>query len=132
MADHRREKQYAQKLVRLSLAEDGTVSTERVGAVLQGVKAQNPRGLREILRQYQRMIAAELRKSQGILEHAGAISDATRQALEASLTQERGLPVTLTPKENPALIAGVRVRIGDDVYDDSVLGKLERFEKSVN
>ena len=32
--------------------------------------------------------------------------------------------VSTETKENPALIAGIRVRIGDDVYESSVAGQL--------
>ena len=37
---------------------------------------------------------------------------------------------TETPLRGP--IAGVRVRFGDDVYDASVAGRLQRLAESVN
>jgi F-type H+-transporting ATPase subunit delta len=41
-------------------------------------------------------------------------------------------PVSAVTKQDTSLIAGVRVRVGDDVYDASVAGRLQRLAESVN
>ena len=40
-----------------------------------------------------------------------------------------GRELLVTEKENPALIAGLRVRLGDDVFDSSVSGRLATLRR---
>jgi F-type H+-transporting ATPase subunit delta len=39
--------------------------------------------------------------------------------------------VTATAKDNPALLAGLRIRVGNDVYENSVAGQLGALAASV-
>jgi F-type H+-transporting ATPase subunit delta len=41
-------------------------------------------------------------------------------------------PVSAVIQQETALIAGVRVRVGDDVYDASVAGRLQRLAENVS
>jgi F-type H+-transporting ATPase subunit delta len=40
------------------------------------------------------------------------------------MTKKYGRVVTATAKPNPALLAGLRVHVSDDVYESSVSGQL--------
>jgi F-type H+-transporting ATPase subunit delta len=43
-----------------------------------------------------------------------------------------GEGVSLTFDRNPALIGGLRVKVGSDVYDGSIRTRLEKLEQSFN
>jgi F-type H+-transporting ATPase subunit delta len=45
------------------------------------------------------------------------------------LVQEYGQGLNTTFAENPELIAGMRIRVGSDVYDGSVRSRLEALEQ---
>jgi F-type H+-transporting ATPase subunit delta len=47
------------------------------------------------------------------------------------MTKKYGRPVTATAKPNPALLAGLRVHIGDDIYESSVAGQLATLSAAV-
>jgi F-type H+-transporting ATPase subunit delta len=59
------------------------------------------------------------------------LSDEALKAIEATYSKMYGRPVTAVTKQDTSLIAGVRVRVGDDVYDASVAGRLQRLAENV-
>ena len=115
--------QLARRLFRLSLA-DGAVSPERAAGVLAWVEKHRPAGAVAVLRAYRRLVAAELARGQAAVEHAGPVSNESLQAIGAALTRKYGRPVVPGARPNPALLAGLRVRVGDDVYEASAAGQL--------
>jgi F-type H+-transporting ATPase subunit delta len=84
-----------------------------------------------VLRAYQRLVAVEVAKGEAVVEHAGAVDDAMLAAIAASMTRKYGRPVTATAKPNPALLAGLRVHVGDDIYESSIAGQLAALASSV-
>jgi F-type H+-transporting ATPase subunit delta len=115
--------QLARQLFGLSVV-DGSVSAERVSGVLEYVETNYPSTAVAVLKAYQRLIAAEIAKGVALVEHAGEIKEGTLSAVAASMTRKYGRPVTATAKPSPALLAGLRVHVGDDIYESSVAGQL--------
>lgn len=130
MAANKQAHQLARQLFKLSLV-DGRISAERVSGVLDYIEQKRPAQPLAILKAYQRLVATELAKSQAIVEHAGSVSDATLQSIAAALGKRYGRPITASAKANPALLAGLRVRVGDDVYESSVASQLGALAASV-
>ena len=114
---------YARQLLQISLV-DGRVSSEQVAGILAYLEQNPPTRLSTILVAYHKLIALELAKSEARVEHAGHVAPEALAAIAVSLGQRYGRPVTAVAKSNPSLIAGLRVRIGDDVYESSVAGQL--------
>ncbi|MDR2676112.1 MAG: F0F1 ATP synthase subunit delta [Opitutaceae bacterium] len=118
-------RQLARQLYTLSLAADGRVSAERVAGVLACLeKNPPPRRHLAVLKAYRALVAAGLARGEARIEHAGPVSDATLQAIAAAMSARYGRPIAPAAKPAPALLAGLRVRVGDDLYDTSVAGKL--------
>lgn len=63
-----------------------------------------------------------------IVESAFELSPAEIALLEAGLEKKYGNKVSVTATVNEALIAGVVIRVGDQVIDDSALGKLKQLK----
>jgi F-type H+-transporting ATPase subunit delta len=122
--------QLARQLFRMSVV-DGVVSAERVGGVLQYVEKNTTSNPVMVLKAYQRLVAAEVAKGVAVVEHAGAINDAMLAAIAAAMTKKYGRTVTATAKPNPALLAGIRVHVGDDIYESSVAGQLAALASAV-
>jgi F-type H+-transporting ATPase subunit delta len=114
---------YVKQLVQLSLV-DGQISAERVAGVLAYLEKNPPARPQAVLLAYHKLVAAELAKGEARVEHAGPVAPEALSAIAAALSRRYGRPVAATAKPNPALLAGLRVRIADDVYESSVAGQL--------
>jgi F-type H+-transporting ATPase subunit delta len=123
MAADKQTKLLAKQLFKLSVV-NGVVSPEQVTGVLGWVEKTSPRRPLALLRLYQHLIATELAKSHARVEHAGPVASATLDAIAAALTKKYQRPVTATATPNPKLLAGLRIRVGSDVYESSVAGQL--------
>jgi F-type H+-transporting ATPase subunit delta len=130
MAAKKQTQQLARQLFRLSF-ENGRLTAERVAGVLGYVEKTRPPQIVAVLKAYQRLVAAELARGQAIVEHAGAVSPDLLQSIAAALSKKYGRPVTASAKPNPALLAGLRVRVGDDIYENSVSSQLGALAAAV-
>ncbi len=123
MRGNKQSQQLARQLFRLSMAER-QLSPERVTGVLQYLDKHPPARPLPVLQAYHRLISLEVARSRAVVEHAGPIADSLLQSIESAMSKRYGRPVTTVTKPNPDLLAGVRVRVGDDVYESSVAGQL--------
>ncbi len=123
-------KSFARSLVQLSL-EDGQVSADRVHAVLNSLKAKPRRGLETLLKLYLYYLKREIRHSQAIVEYSGTLAPDTLARIEKNLSVSYGRKITAVARENPSLVAGLRISVADDVLDASVAGRLENLSRSV-
>jgi len=130
MRASKQSKEFARQLFRLSLA-DGQVSAERVSAVLAHLNRQPPRQPLAVLRQYQRLVTAQLATNTALVEHGGAIDAALLRSIETAFVQKYQRPITASARPNPALIAGLRIRVGDDVYESSIASQLAALSAPV-
>ena len=130
-AAQKQAQQLARQLLKLSLV-NGEVSSERVAGVLQYIETHRPAHPAQVLAAYRRLIAVEVAKSEAVVEHAGPINPATLSTIAAQLSTKYGRKITATAKRNDTLLAGVRVRVGDDVYESSVAGQLETLAAAVS
>jgi F-type H+-transporting ATPase subunit delta len=123
MAANKQTKLLAKQLFKLSFL-NGRLSAEQVAGVLGYIEKSAPRHPLTLLKLYHRAIATEYAKSRAIVEHAGPISAATLGLIETAMTKKYARPVTASARPNPALLAGLRVRVGSDLYESTVAGQL--------
>ena len=114
---------FASQLFRISL-DGGQVSAERVSGVLAHLAQHPPRQPLAVLRRYHRLVAGQLARNRALVEHGGPLDNSVLRAIEAAFTRKYQRPVAAIARPNPDLIAGLRVRVGDDVYEASVAGQL--------
>jgi F-type H+-transporting ATPase subunit delta len=123
MAAPRKAVSLARQLFKLSL-EHGRLSADRVAAVLAYVEKAKPAHSLAVLQAYQRLVAREVARTQVVIEHAGPVNPALLDQISASLSKRYDRQITWVSKPNSTLLAGLRARIGDDVYETSVAGQL--------
>lgn len=122
--------QLSRQFFKLSLV-DGSLSAERVAGVLAYLEKHRPTGTLAILKAYHRLVAAEIARGQAVVEHAGAVNDAMLASIAAAMAKKYSRKVTAVAKSNPTLLAGLRVRVGDDTYESSVAGQLAALAAAV-
>src|SRR5687768_7194711 len=122
--------QLARQLFKLSIV-NGNLSAEQVGGVLEYIERHRPANTLAVLKYYQRLVTAEVARGQAVVEHAGSIGDTLLASIAQSMTQKYRRNVTSVARRNDALLAGLRVRVGDDVYESSVSGQLATLAAAV-
>lgn len=123
-------KKLANKLFLLSL-ENECISQERVEAVLTALREYSPRNHKFLLEKYCLKIAAQLKKERASVQYAGSVQQDLLNSVQSKLEKYYKRSLMLHAQENPYLIAGFLIRIADDVWDISVLGRLRTFSDSM-
>ena len=122
--------QFGRNLYSLSLV-DGSLSGERIAAVLAYMEKHRPAHTLPILKIYQRLVAAEVARGRAVVEHAGPITEAVLQDIARSMTKKYGRNVEAVPRRNDRLLAGLRVRVADDLYEYSIASQLAALTTAV-
>ncbi len=120
----------AKKLVELS-KDNGVVTEAKVGEVLAALKQVQHRHHLTVLKTFLGYLRREIALQTAVVSTPGALSDDALKAIETTYSNMYGRPVSAVTQQDTSLIAGVRVRVGDDVYDASVAGHLQRLAENV-
>jgi len=123
-------RQLSRKLVRGSYV-DGTLDRERINSLVQSIVAQKPRSYIQLLENYQRLLRLEIEKRKTTIESATELDPEAGRKIIAGLEHKYGAGLTADFVVNSALLGGVRVRVGSDVWDASVRNRLERLQQQL-
>jgi F-type H+-transporting ATPase subunit delta len=121
----------AKKLVELS-KDNGVVTESKVSEVLAGLQQVQHRNHLTVLKTFLNYLRRELALQTAVVSTPASLSGDALKAIEVQFSKLYNRPVNAVTQEDTSLIAGVRVRVGDDVYDASVAGRLQRLAESVN
>jgi F-type H+-transporting ATPase subunit delta len=113
-----------------SCVVNGLLDEGRVRQAVKLVIEGKPRGYLAILAHFQRLVRLELARRTAKVESATALSPELQAAVSAGLARLYGRGLDLSFAQSPALIGGLRIKVGSDVYDDSVQARLEALQQS--
>jgi F-type H+-transporting ATPase subunit delta len=77
------------------------------------------------------LIRLELDKRHAVIESATELSPDTSEHVLRDLKTKYGEGLTTDFRVNPDLIGGLRIRVGSDVWDGSVQGRLDRLDQEL-
>ena len=109
---------------------EGQLAEERVRQAVSLVIEKKPRGYFGILQELQRLVKLDVSSRSARVESAVVLTEAQQQNIRESLGRLKGGGVTVEFAENADLIGGMRVKIGDDVFDGSVKTRLATLSES--
>jgi len=109
---------------------EGQLAEERVRQAVTLVIEKKPRGYFGILQELQRLVKLDVSSRSARVESAVVLTEAQQQNIRESLGRLKGGEVTVEFAENADLIGGMRVKIGDDVFDGSVKTRLATLSES--
>lgn len=119
----------AKELFRLCLA-NGLLDESRARQVVQYLLQAKPRGYLAVLSHFQRLIKLDMERRTARVESATVLPPELQASVQASLAQVYGPGLNLSFAQNPALIGGMRIKVGSDVYDGSVQARLAALQDS--
>lgn len=126
----RRAKRGARELYRACVVQD-QLDPARARQVASQLAVSKRRGSLALLSEFQRLVRLDHDRRTAFVESAAPLADSLRADIVARLHRMYGPALDATFGENPALIGGVRIKIGSDVYDGSVRARLAALEASL-
>ena len=129
MRIHKKAKRDARQLFRYCLV-NGLLDENRVRDVVQHVVAAGHRDCPAILSHFRRLVKLDLARHTATVESAAPLPTDLQAAIEAGLGRRYGPGLSTAFAHRPALIGGMRIQVGSDVYDGSVRAGLAALERS--
>jgi F-type H+-transporting ATPase subunit delta len=120
----------AKQLFRLCLVA-GSLDGDRVRQAVEKVLEANRRGTFTLLSYFQRLVRLERTRHTVEVASAIALPAALQASVLANLERLYGPGLHTSFVLNPALIGGMRIQAGSDVYDGSVRSGLAAVERSL-
>ena len=122
-------KREAKRLYQLCLA-DGSLNENRATQVVRQVIGSKRRGSMALLMHFQRFVRLDLEAHSANVETAAPLPPDLQADVQARLKDLYGPAIQTEFSLKPALIGGMRIKVGSDVYDRSVQSQLASLEKS--
>ena len=123
-------RQLSRTLVRDSHV-DGALDRDRINSIVRTIIEKKPRNYIQLLKNYQRLLRLEVEKRRAMIESAAELDPEAGRQIVVGLEQKYGPGLATEYVINPALLGGVRVRVGNDVWDSSVRNRLERLQQEL-
>lgn len=126
-----KDKKLANRIVQLTLDAGDNAVAEVIPALERALAGRGMTQRRHFIRYFLQMLRRELRKETLRVEYAGSITEELIETLKARFGKEAVRPLRVEQVENPGLLGGLRIQLGDNVYDASIQGRLTKLQHSV-
>jgi len=117
----------AKHLYRLCLV-DGSLDEDRVRQVVRRVLESKQRGSFAFLSHFRRLVKLDCARHTETVESATPLPADLQTSVSSDLERVYGPKLSMSFADNPALIGGMRIKVGSDVYDSSVKARLAALE----
>src|SRR6516165_6020881 len=98
---------------------NGVLDENRVRQAVRRVLEVKPRGYLGLLAHFERLVKLDLARRTAKVEGAVPLPEDLRARVEAGLVRIYGPGLQISFGQNPALLGGLRIQVGSDVYDGS-------------
>jgi len=119
----------ARQLFRSCLVSGG-LDENRVRQAVTLLVAKKPRGYVEILSRLHRLVKLDLEQRAARVESAVPLAADLQAQVAGQLKNLYGDRLNLVFAQNAALIGGLRIQVGSDLFDGSVKARLAQLEQS--
>ena len=95
------------------------------------VLARKPRGFLATLSHFQRLVKLDLDRRSATVVNAVQTTPEQMKAIQENLARRYGPGLNLSFWVDPALIGGLRIKVGSDIFDGSVAGRLAALDSAI-
>ena len=127
----RQSRQSAKKYFRACRNSDGSVDERSIREIVHLLVHQKPRNYLAVLAYLHRLVELALEESTVRVESAVPLAD-RGAGVFSSLEQHYGPAARTSYEENPALLGGLRIRRGNNIWDGSLSGRLDRLQQALS
>jgi F-type H+-transporting ATPase subunit delta len=119
----------ATQLFRLCMV-NGLLDEDRARQIVQQIVATKPRGYLGMLSHFRWLVKLDGARHTAKVESATILPGDLQASVTTGLARVYGTGLGVFFADNPALIGGMRIQVGSDVYDGSVQSRLAILEQS--
>jgi F-type H+-transporting ATPase subunit delta len=127
MKANKKARRLARTLYRLCVVR-GALDANRARRVSRRLASSAGRGSLPILAEFRRLVHLDHDRHAAVVESATPLAAPVRADILADLSRLYGPGLHTSFSENPTLVGGVRIKVGSDVYDGSLQGRLAALE----
>jgi F-type H+-transporting ATPase subunit delta len=109
---------------------NGLLDENRVRQAVTLVLAQKPRRYLEILSRLFRLVKLDLERRTARVESPAILPGDLQTDVAGRIKKIYGDSVDISFGQDPALIGGLRIKVGSDVYDGSIQARLNALAES--
>jgi len=109
---------------------NGLLDANRVRQAVSLLLAQKPRRYLEILSRLGRLVKLDVEQHTARVESAVPLPADLQMDLAARIKTIYGVGVEISFGQNPALLGGLRIKVGSDLYDGSIQARLDALAES--
>lgn len=120
----------SREMLRASFTDD-RLDPGKVSSLVDSLIARRPRHYIDVLKNYRRLLRLEIEKRRAKVESASLLTPETSWQITNRLKQKYGDDLQAEFTVDPALLGGVRIRVGSDVWDGSIRNRLERLQRQL-
>lgn len=108
----------------------GRLDEAKLSTAVRRIVEAKPRDYRGILQSLKRLTRLDVERREVVIESATELDSASRDRVAAGLATKYGNDLSFSYKVTPELLGGLKVRVGNDVWDGSVQGRLDRLAQA--
>jgi F-type H+-transporting ATPase subunit delta len=109
----------------------GKLDEEKISKMVQTVLETRPRRYVDVLKDYQRLLQLETDKRHAVIESAIPLNRSLGDQIVANLRARYGEDLTTEFRTNPELLGGLKIKIGNDVWDGSIKSRLNQLQEQL-
>lgn len=113
-----------------SCRTNSVLDETKVRQAIAQVSRIKPRGHVALLSHFERLVKLDIERRTARVESAAPLSNAQQAEVQTNLARRYGPGLTISYSQNPALLGGLRIKVGSDVYDGSVQARLRTLQES--
>jgi F-type H+-transporting ATPase subunit delta len=113
-----------------SCQQNNLLDENRVRQTVALLSEKKPRGYVEILSRLHRLVKLDLERRAARVESALPLPADLQNDVANNIKKIYGDGVNIVFGQNPALLGGLRIQVGSDLYDGSVKTRLNKLEES--
>ena len=110
--------------------EGDVLNEDKLRKAFKLIARVKPRNWQAMLHQLKKLTRLQLEKRQVRVESAAGLTDQEMDRVKADLAKRYGAGLEFEFWINPDLLGGMRIRVGNDVWDGSVKNRLDRLANS--
>jgi F-type H+-transporting ATPase subunit delta len=109
---------------------NGLLDENRVRQTVSLLSEKRPRGYVKTLSRLHRLVKLDLEQHAARVESATPLPAELQSEVTKEIKKKYGAGASISFSQNPALIGGLRIQVGSDLYDGSVKMRLQKLEES--